>query len=262
MSCKKLDWRNPDDYEFMNNLFKPGWAWQFIRRNPEYRKDWERELPKFLDGWKKIQEDPDNQGVPELTEPLLSIEDPAFAIYPISKVLEQKWGLKCLFNPAQNNPRISEIDVAIDYGWHYSSYPPRGWEGAFPTDGQSVEIPARIPEGTVLFQFDLRSPLNPQLNSTKRALLRLQKETIQRGKFKLKHPKPHKDNWRDYLRVYDAVSELGDNDGVFREIGKVVINYHTDVHPDYYGSGVARKQYPAVQKLIQNGFLEILQTPL
>ena len=97
MTCIPLDWRNPADYKFIQNLSKPGLAWQFICRNPEYRKDWDRELPKYLDVEKKIQKDPLNQDIPELTKPLPSIEDPSFVIYPISKVLEKKWGLRCLF---------------------------------------------------------------------------------------------------------------------------------------------------------------------
>ena len=29
---------NPSDYDYMNNLPLEGWIWEFIRRNPEYRR--------------------------------------------------------------------------------------------------------------------------------------------------------------------------------------------------------------------------------
>ena len=34
------DWRNPKDYEFTKSLNSDGWAWEFLRRNPDYIKDW------------------------------------------------------------------------------------------------------------------------------------------------------------------------------------------------------------------------------
>ena len=36
------DWRNEDDYERTKTLSAEGWAWEFLRRNPEYRKDYEK----------------------------------------------------------------------------------------------------------------------------------------------------------------------------------------------------------------------------
>jgi hypothetical protein len=36
---KKPNWRNEEDYAFTENLTAAGWAWEFLRRNPEYRAD-------------------------------------------------------------------------------------------------------------------------------------------------------------------------------------------------------------------------------
>ena len=32
------DWRNPDSYAYQNDLNLHEWAWEFLRRNREYRK--------------------------------------------------------------------------------------------------------------------------------------------------------------------------------------------------------------------------------
>ena len=36
----KRNWRCKDDYLFTDKLDNAGWAWEFLRRNPEYVKDW------------------------------------------------------------------------------------------------------------------------------------------------------------------------------------------------------------------------------
>jgi hypothetical protein len=33
------DWRSPAAYEYANSLESPGLAWEFLRRNPDYRAD-------------------------------------------------------------------------------------------------------------------------------------------------------------------------------------------------------------------------------
>lgn len=35
-------WDNPDDYQFTSNLSKEGWAWEFLRRNPDYINDYKK----------------------------------------------------------------------------------------------------------------------------------------------------------------------------------------------------------------------------
>ncbi|HEV7252102.1 MAG TPA: DUF6499 domain-containing protein [Mesorhizobium sp.] len=35
----KFDWRNPEAYKPIQDVTAPGFAWEFLRRNPEYRRD-------------------------------------------------------------------------------------------------------------------------------------------------------------------------------------------------------------------------------
>lgn len=43
---KKREWRNKEDYEFTRRLTMGGWAWEFLRRNPLYIRDWKNALMK------------------------------------------------------------------------------------------------------------------------------------------------------------------------------------------------------------------------
>jgi len=39
---KRPDWRSPDYVEALKNLDRAGFAWEFLRRNPAYREDYDR----------------------------------------------------------------------------------------------------------------------------------------------------------------------------------------------------------------------------
>ena len=39
------NWRSPDDYAYLNELTPPELAWEFLRRNPEYVRDYRKLLP-------------------------------------------------------------------------------------------------------------------------------------------------------------------------------------------------------------------------
>jgi hypothetical protein len=38
---KRPDWRSPDYVDALKNLDRAGFAWEFLRRNPAYRDDYE-----------------------------------------------------------------------------------------------------------------------------------------------------------------------------------------------------------------------------
>lgn len=39
---RRPDWRSPSDYENLRQLDRAGLAWEFLRRDPEYQKDFAR----------------------------------------------------------------------------------------------------------------------------------------------------------------------------------------------------------------------------
>ena len=58
---KRPDWKNPNDYARMDDFTPSQWAWEFLRRNPEYVKAWER----YCDAMYEITKDPDLSPVPD-----------------------------------------------------------------------------------------------------------------------------------------------------------------------------------------------------
>ena len=48
-----LDWRRTEDYQFTQEIKLDLWAWEFLRRNPEYIKDWHW----FDQTWQALEKD-------------------------------------------------------------------------------------------------------------------------------------------------------------------------------------------------------------
>ena len=42
--ARRPDWRSPSNYDYLEQLDRAGMAWEFLRRNREYRKDFVRIL--------------------------------------------------------------------------------------------------------------------------------------------------------------------------------------------------------------------------
>ena len=46
-------WQQQDAYDYTNTLSAPRWAWEFLRRNPEYQYDWKN----FNQRWQALEQD-------------------------------------------------------------------------------------------------------------------------------------------------------------------------------------------------------------
>lgn len=64
------DWRNPENYRWMSSLPRTAWAWEFLRRNPDYHSDYVRHVAGLTSG-----NEPDHVGA--LRWGLLRFENPA-----------------------------------------------------------------------------------------------------------------------------------------------------------------------------------------
>ena len=47
------DWRKAQDYSFCESLTREQWAWEFLRRNPEYRQDY----AWFISTWQALEQE-------------------------------------------------------------------------------------------------------------------------------------------------------------------------------------------------------------
>jgi hypothetical protein len=148
----KKNWRNKVDYEFTNYLDIEGWAWEFLRRNPEYQQDWEEELPKYLTRESDYRSNPKYKDSPVFGQPIISVEDPSFKINPHSPKYLYKWGTYDLINPDNDKP----------FGPIF--YPSSGQvilgEGSDWLSGNGKLTDINLQEGKVAVVFDLRKKLS------------------------------------------------------------------------------------------------------
>jgi len=179
---KKPDWRNPEDYLYLKDLKLNQWAFEFLRRNPEYIKDWNK-----LN--KKYSQIPEHAMVPR-------------DVVKLECELSFKWGIVELRDPERPYNDTDGHEHGIGF------YPPGGFETVLmgKTDEQLDCLYAGLPNfktGEQNFCFNFHLPIEPQLKTAKKMLLKLQKTSGGRRVFK-----PRKDNrieeWTNLLRIADA----------------------------------------------------------
>ena len=115
------NWREPDDYQFTAKLDDKGWAWEFLRRNPDYRKDFTERLNKFLSLRKA--------GKLGLADSGREVDDPRFYV-PYDPefgalVDFKRWGCRGYCHPDQDHPEML-IFFPPGFNTRYSVFFPDG----------------------------------------------------------------------------------------------------------------------------------------
>lgn len=173
------DWKDPGDYHFTQDLTSELWAWQFLRRNPEYRKDYQW----FIETWKALEADygkaPNRDFNRWKQDPrayvagnwmgAISSEDKSCATAEEEKILIEcgmgsKWG----FYKFPLSPDIEFPDIPGQLLWREVEFEVR--QGDDLPQAQEIDL-----------RFDLRLPFKKQLNSARRLLLAKQKSAHQAG---------------------------------------------------------------------------------
>lgn len=192
-----LDWRNPDDYEFPEDFSVIRWAWEFLRRNPKYRQDWQATLGRYLakEGeFMSTQQTIDlimsgkaaEIPIPELVhvpDDDYAPDHPSFAISS-HRALED-WCLSYGYlNPDQDAPALLHF---------------RDPEGNVITNRPKTEQSPSL----VWARFNLRRPIKPQLEGVSKTLLEVQ-AALKASFGGIRRPKGHRALWPLYLRLLDA----------------------------------------------------------
>lgn len=193
------DWKNPADYNFTAGLTPAEWAWQFLRRNPDYQTDWQwfhatwtvleaeygRPPERDFHRWQKDprayrQAVTNEQGDDE--ESLL-----------IECWMGQKWG----FYKFPVDPSVELPQLGTQLLWRDVSLTPTIVEAA-DVDWLGVNL------AKVAYGFDLSQPLAPQLDQAQRFLRLLQRQRCKQGSIILETLQQRQHEWRQYLRYLDA----------------------------------------------------------
>ena len=182
------DWRNEESYQFSNDYPSERWAWEFLRRNPDYRACWDvalqaeiKERPRVID----------------------QINKPESFIHSIE--CWWKWGLgPGYINPDQDSPEEVYFHKPGPYVCCNEVIIPHSMIPIINT----IKIPyCGIPltESKVAVIFDLSIPLKLQLETIEEDLKQIQSTN------KPKSKRSDKNKYRTYLLVFDAKSEGAKN---------------------------------------------------
>jgi Family of unknown function (DUF6499) len=175
------DWKDESKYPDPKKAVGRVWAWEFLRRNPQYQELWEEYAA--------------------LPHGLVYSGHSAYALRDISERLEQDFGVR---NPAR--PEMTTVDPEFEWRPIFIEQKPRHW--VLPvnvSDDDEFEIPEIHLEdpAEVVVKFDLRAQINPQLiyvaELLKERLKRLTDAKVLRGE-----PRARFENYPNYLRVLDA----------------------------------------------------------
>ena len=116
------DWRKAEDYSFPPNFPRARWAWEFLRRNPEYRGQWDAALSRFLARTEEFEEHEDWAERIARGEHLvftgevgkMETENPADPLFYLPVNESFNWHIQVLVNPATDAP--SKLGFSPGYG--------------------------------------------------------------------------------------------------------------------------------------------------
>lgn len=208
MIAKKPDWRSDADYEFTKELDRAGWAWEFLRRNNEYRSDYEALIDGQSDMRRKTPHLRTSADVVEHGPDVISAEE----------ALGLKWRMERAVDPDGGRaPQFTSI------------YPKElGWDdvrGFFGTEKDGAPVVTQSP--FLVLAFDLSGDADTQVEKTRRILAARadnEKVALRRLRFQ----------WTYYLRLLDA-----DDDVSSKEIIGHVADYQqieNEVETGYKGT--------------------------
>lgn len=161
-----MDWRRAADYAFTERLDGSGWAWQFLRRNPEYRTDY----CGFSTTWQALEAD---YGTPPQRDFFRWKQDPR-AWRAESEIA----GCGTEICPGEREQVLIECWMGAKWGFRKFPVDP---DTDFPDHLTWREQPltlARLGAGEtvpdtasrVVLAFDLELPLDAQLEAARRQL--------------------------------------------------------------------------------------------
>lgn len=184
------DWRDPEQYPDPESTSMLQWAWEFLRRNPEYQKDYERwaALPTVYSDGALFEED--------LTEThkggqIGSKEQALFDALPA-----KYWVMK-MADPAQ------PFDDDVRERLAFNSFHGPAWAFYHPNMSEPQKLEASEP-GDVLMRFNVAIPIPVQLRRAQPVLERLQELNKGSDLVQPINPRAQRNLYPCHLRILDA----------------------------------------------------------
>lgn len=200
------DWTKAEDYEYTKkfNGDPTAWAWEFLRRNPDYRADY---AALKSGGFKEKGYAPAK--LPNETEHqwqfrcIKNDTDPD--ILSPEQNLAQRWGLRFFMcDPTQTAIELQDGERAVEFDTDVKPVLLEKWDDVerLPTVEEEGDVVV-VDRSRLLISFDLTGPLEPQIDSLKTWF---GERKAPDGPAK----KPQAQTFINCLRVLDAMTALGD----------------------------------------------------
>ncbi|MDH5632137.1 MAG: DUF2285 domain-containing protein [Gammaproteobacteria bacterium] len=196
-------WQDPQAYRYTGTLSADQWAWEFLRRNTEYRQDWQWFEPL----WLQLEADygkPPHRDMARWKQDARAWRSEA-ELHGCQAICEKRgddlliecWmGTKWGFFKFPLDPGRDALDVADSLTW-------RAITGS--VDVLTAEDrPDLDSELSATLTFDLSLPLKDQLEDAKRFLVASQRKLRKAGKLDATTISGSRDRWQQALRVLDA----------------------------------------------------------
>lgn len=274
----KKDWRNEKDYQYMDKHTPELWAWEFMRRNTKYIKDWKSTLSAYRD--RKKEEIPRIQAVlrneekycflpsvPGFDKELYINELPERKKQVLTKLLHSflkedenykpdtlffngarsKWGLLIdeIIDPDIDKPIFGDPYDTLFYTCG----------GVFSADNFHILTFTGIEKSNAVAVFDLSKPIQQQYEQLKNDLEEEQKEFLRGGKIPIRKNVNKKEIWKRYTRILDAYKEKVKP----KDIASNIFPNTENIYPDFLGNKNVESNYKLAKKLVDEDYLKILQ---
>lgn len=198
-----MDWRDAACYAFEPPLTREEWAWQFLRRNPEYRRDY----AWFITTWQALEAD---YGAPPERDFFRWKQDPR-----AWRAESELAGCASQTCPGENDRVLIECWMGAKWGLRKFPLAP---EVVRPKPGESLdwrEQPVEVAEpadgellssspGKMALVFDLTLPLAGQLQDARIRLIARRRALEQAGRLPGRNIRAAAPRWTVWLRLLDG----------------------------------------------------------
>jgi hypothetical protein len=195
-------WQDEHAYDYCEKLNAEQWAWEFLRRNPEYQQQWQQ----FQETWQALEA---VYGKPPDRDFCAWKNDPR-AWVPASEC-------------ADGDCRIDQdkvlIECALGACWGFHKFPPNPLDDDPVGEGRlswrktrDELLPVMNSTGQELSDeemalvFDLSLPLRPQMDLARRQLQLEARQRSRDGILEFKRVKLLGRHWRGLLQILDGLS--------------------------------------------------------
>lgn len=194
------DWHDATGYAFAESLDAAGWAWQFLRRCPEYRADY----AWFDSVWQALEAE---YGVPPQRDYFRWKQDPR-AWRPEAEIA----GCGTEACPGENDQVLIECWMGAKWGFRKFPIDPAvafpenlAWrEQPVTVETADVDALAGLTAQQVALGFDLALPLDIQIEAARRKLALLRHGLAKSGQLPPLTVRQGAALWAGWLRLLDA----------------------------------------------------------